>query len=425
MKTQNYFRDGDIPTINELVYWFQCEFTDLANDMKGSQHCVASNEPNPYHIEDHVWTHTMMVCMQAESGFGDKINLIAALLHDIGKPLSREVIPFEAKKPIHTESNEIRNKGKNDGKPSGLQKVVPKSGLKTHFRGHEGLSFYKSIDPLKQLLEFGVINQTEMNNILTIISMHGTLFDNISADGEMIKPHKVFGKFEKSGDGLQLFNQFVLQVRNDSLGRFFVSKDGRKSNAYRLGSQIFTSGDFSVYCLEAGYPNIKNSEKTANITVLVGPPGCGKSTWLDSQVYEKGQKPVLVSRDSELMSYAQYNDIEGNYSQVWGQLTQEDQKEIDTNLQNVYNTAKKENKDIVVDMTNMSRKSRRKWLSNVPKTYSKSAIVFATSFKEVFKRLDKREKETGKAIPLEVAITMMKGFMVPTFDEVDFVNFVY
>jgi hypothetical protein len=36
--------------------------------------------------------------------------------------MAMDTIPFEAKKPVHSESNEIRNNGKNDGKHSGLDK---------------------------------------------------------------------------------------------------------------------------------------------------------------------------------------------------------------------------------------------------------------------------------------------------------------
>jgi len=117
-----YFTNIKNPSVNELVYWLQVEFTDLTDAMKASNHNAVGNEPNPYHIEDTVWSHVMMVCLRAEIMDVQKINKICALLHDIGKPMSREEIPFEAKKPVHTESNEIRNEGKNDGKPSGLDK---------------------------------------------------------------------------------------------------------------------------------------------------------------------------------------------------------------------------------------------------------------------------------------------------------------
>ena len=192
------FLDKENPTINELVYWLQVNFTELANDMKASNHNAVGNEPNPYHICDSVWTHTMLVCQRAEIEDVSKINKICALLHDIGKPEAREVIPFEAKKPVHSESNEIRNKGKNDGKHSGLNRIVPPSGKKVHLRGHEGISFYRAIEVVNKLEEEGVLDLEEKQDVLTIISMHGTLFDNITADGEMRKEENVFDKMVSS-----------------------------------------------------------------------------------------------------------------------------------------------------------------------------------------------------------------------------------
>jgi len=117
-----YFKDIKDPSMNELIYWFQVEFTELADAMKNSDHAVTGDEPNPYHICGDVFCHTMLVCQRAEIMDVPKINKICALLHDIGKPLAMETIPFEAKKPVHSNSNELRNNGKNDGSHSGLNK---------------------------------------------------------------------------------------------------------------------------------------------------------------------------------------------------------------------------------------------------------------------------------------------------------------
>jgi predicted kinase len=323
--------------------------------------------------------------------------------------MAMETIPFEAKKPVHSESNQLRNDGKNDGKNSGLQREVPASGLKKHFRGHEGISFYLAIEPLKALQEIGVLNQKEVQDCLTIISMHGSLFDNIDADGEMKKANKVFDKFTD----VDLFGAFVTQVKCDSLGRFFTSKDGRKNNAHRLGTEIFTQAQFLEY--KAEQEVLENDEEKPWIEVLIGVPGSGKSTYLKDRVYTPGCAPVIISRDNELMLYAENNGIFGNYSKVWKLLTDEDQKEIDKNLEDAFKEAFKQKRNMTIDMTNMSNKSQKKWVNkaNVPKSYKAIATVFATSYTEVQRRLEKRELETGKAIPSFVINNMMKSFMVP------------
>lgn len=135
---------------------------------------------------------------------------------------------------------------------------------------------------------------------------------------------------------------------------------------------------------------------------------------------------VVTSRDAELMNYAKDNGIEGNYSDVWKYLEENDlQKEVDKLVQNKFQDAVRARKDIVIDMTNMSVKSRRKWLNTVPKMYSKKAIVFATPYKEVYARNEKRFQETGKNIPNFVIKNMMKGFMMPDYSACDTIEWVF
>ena len=73
----------------------------------------------------------------------------------------------------------------------------------------------------------------------------------------------------------------------------------------------------------------------------------------------------------------------------------------------------------------MSRKSRRKWLNNVPKDYIKKAVVFATVYEDVYARNKKRAKDTGKHISNGIIGNMMRQFMIPMYDEVDIVEWVF
>jgi predicted kinase len=316
-----------------------------------------------------------------------------------------------------------------------------------HFRGHEGLSFYLAIEPLQKLQEYGVLTLKEVQDCLTIISMHGSLFDNIDENGEMKKAHKVFDKFVNDEkledyiysnerfhlffeDEINLFNAFVTQVKCDSLGRFFTSKDGRKNNAYRLGTKIFTEQDF-VNRIEERIDILKNKDfnkvhiNKPWIEVLVGVPGSGKSTYLENRCYTPESAPIIISRDNTLMRYAAHHNIEGNYSEVWEQLTDDDQKAIDRHLEDDFKRAFNNKENMVIDMTNMSNKSQRKWTNKVGKGYRAKAVVFATPYNEVQRRLKKREKETGKAIPDFVIDNMMKSFMVPNFTNFSEIQWVF
>jgi len=442
------FLDRSNPSMNELVHWFQVNYTALANDMKQSNHAAVDKEPNPYHLEDSVFSHTMMVCLQAENNNCNKVVYISALLHDIGKPEARDIIPFEASKPVHSESNEKRNIDKEQGNDSKLNRVMPVSGLKSHFRGHEGLSFYRGIEILNKLEEEQVINLDEKIQILTIVSLHGTLFDSIK-EGKEYKPEKVIAKFKD----IQLYRDFVSQVKNDSTGRFFMSKDGRKSDATLLGKEIYNDETFRTHYV----PNV-GLKNYPYITLLVGVPASGKTTWRDQNVFGN---TVTLSRDDIMMDYAKNNNFEikcsncygegvcyppggaeglphkcgkcndgiastPTYSEIWKYLEDNDlHKEVDAIEQSIFKEAVKDRKNIVVDRTNMSRKSRRKWLTNVPKDYFKEAVVFATVYEDVYSRNKKRAQETGKNITNHLIGNMMRQFIIPTYDEVDNIKWVF
>lgn len=233
---------------------------------------------------------------------------------------------------------------------------------------------------------------------------------------------KIFFKKE-----IQEFNNFVSQVRNDSTGRFFVSKDGRKNNAFKLGREIFTEEQFINYLVQqvdkecpTDLPEI--DENAPTITVLVGPPASGKS----SHINKIRDDAIVLSRDDILLQHANSIGFKGTYSEVWKYFEENNlHKIVDEIEQETFKKAVKDKKNIIVDRTNMSRKSRRRWLSNVPKDYRKEAVVFATTYEDVYSRNKKRTDETGKSIPNEIIGQMMRQFMVPCFDEVDEVKWVF
>lgn len=407
------FIDPKNPSMNELIYYMMISYPTLVKDMHTAEHAYCIEEPNPYHTGDNsIWTHTMMVCLRAENEDSNKIVKICALLHDIGKPLSRGVIPFMVPKPVHSESNQIRNDGKHDGKESGLNNFTDRE-FKIHFRGHEGLSFHLAIEILNKLEALKVVDEREKISILTIISLHGALFDNVK-DGQEYKPHNVVSKF----NDLQIYRDFVQQVKNDSMGRFYTSKDGRKNNAIGLGDTYYNDETFLKNQLVK-----PTNAKTYKITLLVGLPNSGKSTW---RSYNVLSSDITISRNDILMRYAEDNIFEPEvktYSQVWKYLEEHDlHGEVDKIEQQIFQTAVRERKNIIIDRTNMSRKSRRKWLHSIPKNYVTEAIVFATDLNEIGYRNNRRAFTEGKNIPEDVILNMSKSFMVPMYDEFDIIQ---
>src|SRR5690606_14696564 len=60
------------------------------------------------------------------------------------------------------------------------------------------------------------------------------------------------------------------------------------------------------------------------------------------------------------------------------------------------NDAITNNQNIIIDRTNVSKKSRSKILNKFPKNYTKIAYVFRVDPDELKRRLDTRAKEEGK-----------------------------
>ena len=381
--------------MSKILKYFLVNFPELAEDMQKCNHHVDISSPNSYHIGEDILAHTLLVAKMSTINSNNRINNISALLHDLGKPLSSQ---------IHK-----------------------KDSLKKTFYGHEGLSFYLAIEVLNKMMSDDIITRNEMKQILTIISLHGSLFDRIK-DGEMYKPDKIFDMF----DDVDTFSYFVNQVKNDYQGRFYESED-KVDVSNKLGISLFTKEQFmGRLFIRNKKPHIK---KDRTINVLVGISNVGKSTYLEKQNLEN---TIVISRDSVLMNYAKDNNIIGtrikstncdkgyfivaNYNQVWNILTDKQQKEIDSLLQKSFQLAVKDNKNIIIDMTNVSIKSRRKWLGNVKPNYEKIAILFVTSYNEVIRRNNMR---LGKKIPYYVIKNKASGFNIPTYAEVDTIEWVF
>jgi hypothetical protein len=165
------------------------------------------------------------------------------------------------------------------------------------------------------------------------------------------------------------------------------------------------------------------------IFVLVGPPAVGKSTWI-SNTFSGETEPYIISRDDTVEQIASalgwtYNDLfvvppEGSntgdvdpkYGTVipsprnmrWSKMTFSKVLAANYEIQNVFSqrvrNAKNTDKDIVVDMTNMTAKTRKSALQaieGVENDYEKIAVVF--DFKgaeEIIQSLSKKRAEAAK-----------------------------
>jgi len=356
---------------NEVIHWFQMEFPELVKSMKNADHHFDEKNLNPYHIESDVFVHTMMVCLQAQNLSPNNHHVRwAALLHDLGKPLAR-VVNHEKKRVA--------------------------------FHGHSGISTFMAVD---------VLNNTDLDlndqlMIVKIVALHDSLFNFMKPDGEVKDEVKEIFKGRKT-----LLSNVVDHVLADSTGRFW--KDD-KSYANCPNDTLFQNFQTLISQLDDTIKQVRKD--VPRLTLLCGPPCSGKSTYRDNYIISNPDT-VVISRDDLVEAIAVKYKLK-DYSDAFRFLT--DNKEIEKNevsnvIESLMKDAKDNNKSVLVDMTLMSKKSRRKWLTYFS-NYSAVCVLFLKGFNKLLEHSDNREKETGKCIPKKVMIDMMTSFTLPMHSE--------
>ena len=147
----------------------------------------------------------------------------------------------------------------------------------------------------------------------------------------------------------------------------------------------------------------------SKVILLVGPPLSGKDTYLRSQDYSDF---TMISRDDILMSLHDTSD----YSEAFHKV---DQKEVDRLLIQKIQDCIDNEKNVIINMTNLSKKGRNRHLSKFPNSdYEKIAVVFPKlDIDEYINRNLKRKNEENKFIPLNVIESMISNWEDVTSDE--------
>lgn len=160
------------------------------------------------------------------------------------------------------------------------------------------------------------------------------------------------------------------------------------------------------------------TKATPQIHVLIGLPGSGKSTWVDKYITGREPPPLVLSSDEKVDEFAIENGV--TYAQAHGEV---DFRQIKMTMMRKLREAIVADRDIIVDQTNMSAKSRRPKLLLVPEHYKKTAVVFVVPDNLLRQRLIEREEKTGKHVPWKVVDDMARNYDPPTRAEFD--NIIY
>lgn len=122
----------------------------------------------------------------------------------------------------------------------------------------------------------------------------------------------------------------------------------------------------------------------------------------------------MLSTDDQIDAYASARGL--SYSAAFDKV---DFKSMEAIMFEKMHQALALGMDIVVDRTNLRRKSRRPFLERVGSEYYRVAMMFELAPDELQRRLDQRAATTGKFIPRHVIESMIEGFEAPDQSEFD------
>jgi predicted kinase len=154
--------------------------------------------------------------------------------------------------------------------------------------------------------------------------------------------------------------------------------------------------------------NIKHLKEPWVLT-LIGPPLSGKDTWIRQNF--NLDEIVMISRDQILL------DVYGsdNYDEAFKNVNQ---KEVDRVLISTIQKASKENKNVIINMTNMTRKRRTYNLGFFSDDYYKVAVIFPILDEAEYERRNlKRKEEEQKFIPSHVLKSMISSYQSVSKEE--------
>ena len=147
------------------------------------------------------------------------------------------------------------------------------------------------------------------------------------------------------------------------------------------------------------------------VLILVGPPLSGKTFFYNRFSSQIDNKVLLISRDEILM------DVYGsrNYTEAFNNV---DQKQVDRVLDISLRKANSEKQNVIIDMTNMTSKRRKRNLNYFSDDYQKIAVIFPIlSDEEYEKRNQKRILEENKDLPMHVIKRMITSYQEVGSDE--------
>lgn len=141
------------------------------------------------------------------------------------------------------------------------------------------------------------------------------------------------------------------------------------------------------------------------VIFLIGIPTSGKSTFSNNPKYKDY---VRVSSDDILQEIAKERQ------QTYNTIFKANIRFAQIAMMKVLKKAVENDKSVIWDQTNLTKKQRREKIKQIPSHYKKTAVYFVIPLETA---LERNTKRPGKVIPPEVLERMIKEYELPTLDE--------
>lgn len=149
-----------------------------------------------------------------------------------------------------------------------------------------------------------------------------------------------------------------------------------------------------------------------NLIMLIGLPASGKSTFR-KYICEKYNDIIVVSNDDYIEEKGMEKSL--TYNQAFHD--KEVQSECKTYIENIFTKAMEENKDILIDRTSLTMKSRKRVISRLPSDYKIHYVWFNIPRCYVNHNMFERYLSTGKIISKNIVDDMENWFQPPIESE--------
>lgn len=144
---------------------------------------------------------------------------------------------------------------------------------------------------------------------------------------------------------------------------------------------------------------------TPEAIFLIGIPTSGKSTFSSNPKYKNY---VRVSSDDILQEIAKERQ------QTYNTVFRGNIRFAQIAMMKVLRKAVEENKSLIWDQTNLTRKQRREKLKHIPAHYKKTAVYFVVPLETALQRNTQRP---GKVIPPDILERMIGEYELPGLSE--------